>query len=120
MIDTIVHFFLYCPKIEAFWKSFFLWWNKVDDLRISPNCEHLEESILFGFQIEGGIFDVLNYCILVAKFYIYKQRLFTENNIDLYTFLVQLKYRLRILYNICKHSNTLDKFEKYQSLYEQL
>ena len=119
-IDTIVHFFVYCPKIEAFWKSFFLWWNKVDDLKISPNCEHLEESILFGFQIEGGIFDVLNYCILVAKFYIYKQRLFTENNIDLYTFLVQLKYRLRILYNICKHSNTLDKFEKYQSLYEQL
>ena len=119
-IDDIRHFFLFCPKVNAFWNYFLQWWNKLTDIKIPFNFEHLEECILFGFPIEGDVFEVLNYCILVAKFYIYRQRLFNNNDIDLFSFLVELKYKVKIEYSICKHNNTLDKFEKYLFLHEQL
>ena len=119
-IDDIRHFFLFCPKVNAFWNSFFQWWNNLTDIKISFNYENLEECILFGFPIEGDVFEVLNYCILVAKFYIYRQRLFNDNDIDLFSCLVELKYNIKIEYGICKNNNTLDKFEKYLFLYEQL
>ena len=119
-IDDIIHFFLLCPKVNAFWNSLFQWWNNLTDIKIPFNYENLEECILFGFPIEGDIFEVLNYCILVAKFYIYRQRLFNDNDIDLFSFLVELKYKIKIEYGICKNNNTLDKFEKYLFLYEQL
>ncbi len=40
--------------------------------------------ILFGFVGSNGIIDVLNYCILYAKYYIYIQRLFNQNKRDVY------------------------------------
>ncbi len=48
--------------------------------------------ILFGFQMNGEVFDILNYCILNGKFYIHKQKLFHENALDFYDYLWELKY----------------------------
>ena len=119
-IDNIRHFFLFCPKVKSFWNSLLQWWNRLTDINIVSDFEHLEECILFGFPIEGEIFDVLNHCILIAKFYIYRQRLFNDNDIDFFSFLVELKYKIQIEYSICKDTDTLDKFEKYFFLYELL
>ncbi len=47
--------------------------------------------------------QVLNFCILYAKYYIYIQRLFINNTLDLYTCLNQLKQALKIEENICKN-----------------
>ncbi len=68
--DNISQFFLFCPKEDQFWRSFFTWWNNLGDIQIPLHSESLEECILFGFQIEGDIFNVINYCILLAKFHI--------------------------------------------------
>ncbi len=51
----------------------------------------LEVSILFGFQTNGEVFHILNYCILNGKFYIHKQKLFHENALDFYDYLWELK-----------------------------
>ena len=54
--DTLLHFFLFCPKIAAFWKYFFNWWNTLGDIEITTEYDNLEECILFGFEAEGGEF----------------------------------------------------------------
>ncbi len=81
-------------KTRNFWQSFFLWWNSVSDTKITLHYALLEESILFGFQTNGEVFDILDYCILNGKFYIHKQMLFQENALDCYDYLCELKYKL--------------------------
>ncbi len=78
--DDIIHFILYCPRVKQFWKSFFLWWNGISDFRIASDYEDIEECILFGFQPRGDTFEVLNFCILQAKYYVYIQRMYEQNN----------------------------------------
>ncbi len=34
--------------------TFFTWWNNLGDIQITTSGEYLEETILFGFQTEGG------------------------------------------------------------------
>ena len=119
-IDDIRHFFLFCSKANAFWNSFFNWWNSLGDIKIAHDCESLEECVLFGFQIEGDIFNVMNYCILIAKNYIHCQKIHNDNNIDFFHFLVILKSKLTIERNICNCNNNNNNFEKFMFLYEQL
>ena len=119
-IDDIRHFFLFCSKANAFWNSFFNWWNSLGDIKIAHDCESLEECVLFGFQIEGDIFNVMNYCILIAKNYIHCQKIHNDNNIDFFHFLVILKSKLTNERNICNCNNNNNNFEKFMFLYEQL
>ncbi len=55
------------------------------------NFDHIQECVLFGFPGENKIFKVINFCILIAKYYIYIQKLINSNKIDFYDYLVQLK-----------------------------
>ena len=120
--DTITHFFLKCPIVKAFWKSFLLWWNRLEEIIIPLDSEVLEETILFGFQIKDDILSVFNYCALYGKYYIYRQRLFYENKIDFYQYLIELKHKLKIEKMICHDYNTTTctSFDKFVFLYEQL
>ncbi len=68
--DDIQHFLLKCDKANKFWKYWFKWWTNISELDIS-NFDHLEECMLFGFPGENKIFKVINFCILIAKYYIY-------------------------------------------------
>ncbi len=61
------------------------------DIRIPHDCESLEGCFLSGLQIDGGMFTACNYCILIAKYYIYYQKLQKENINDFYKYLIQLK-----------------------------
>ena len=115
--DTIRHFFLFCPRVEAFWQHFFNWWNRLDNIQI-PHTTEL--NILFGYMSNENVFMALNYCILHGKYYIYKQRLFHNNNLDLYEFLVELRYKLQIEYDICKKNSCMDKFDKYVFIFDTL
>jgi hypothetical protein len=118
--DDIRHFFLFCPRERSFWKSFINWWNHLGDIIIPEQYDSLEESILFGFQAEGGTFTVLNYCILLAKYHIYCQRIHNDNAVDLFQYLIELKNKLNIERNICTSNNSVDKFQLFNFLVEQL
>ncbi len=39
--DNITHFFLFCPKENQFWNTFFTWWNNLGDIQIPTQCEWL-------------------------------------------------------------------------------
>ncbi len=60
----------------------------------------LEECIIFGFHLRGEIFEVLTFCILIAKYYIYNKRLLDDNNIEFLHFLYVLKFKLVLWYYI--------------------
>ncbi len=58
--------------------------------------------------------QVVNFCILYAKYYIYIQRLFNNNTLCLYACLTQLKQALKIEENIC----IKNKYEEF--IYDNL
>ncbi len=107
-------------KTRNIWQSFFLWWNRVSDTKITLHYEFLEESILFGFKINGEVFDILNYCILNGQFYIHKQKLFHENGLDFYDYLWKRKYKLQIERMICNVTSNDEQFSKFIFIYNAL
>ncbi len=62
----------------------------------------VEESILMGFPETSDDILVLNYCILYTKYYMFIQRLFNNNELDLYVCQTQVKLALNIEHSICK------------------
>ncbi len=64
--------------------------------------------------------QVLNFCILYTKYYIYIQCLFKNNDLDLYACLKQLKQAMDIEFNICKRLNSDKKFFKYKFINDNL
>ncbi len=120
-IDDIKHFLLSYEITRNFWQSFFLWWNRVNNTKITLHNEFLEDSIPFGFQMNGEVFNILNYCILNGKFYIHKQSFFFhENALDFYDYLWELKYKLQIEGMICNGTNNDEQFSKFLFIYNAL
>ncbi len=54
----------------VFWKRWARWWENITNFNIREE-DHIHKSILFGFP---GTSDVINYCILYAKYYIYLEK----------------------------------------------
>ncbi len=68
------------------------------------------KNVLFlAFTSVGEIFEVLNFCILNAKYYIHNKRLL-DDNIEFLHFLYVLKFKLNIEHKICKMNNTTQTF----------
>ncbi len=90
------------------------------DLGIAADYDFLEECIIFGFHLRGEIFEVLNFCILIAKYYIHNKRLLDDNNKEFLHFLYVHKFKLDIEHQICKMKNTTQTFNKFVFLYDQM
>ena len=117
--DNLPHFFLQCPEVKVFWNYWLKWWESTSKLYIRNNQE-LHELILFGFPGTTDIIHVLNFCILYTKYYIYIQRLYNNNKLDLYTCLIQLKDALKMEHNICIGQNKEKNFERFNIIYENI
>ncbi len=74
----------------------------------------LNECIIFGFSSDSNVIEVLNYCVLYAKYYNYIQSL------ELFAYKSQLKYGMEIEYKICKSETNEKKCAKYNFVYENL
>jgi hypothetical protein len=119
-IDDISHFFLKCSKVHTFWSYLLKWLERIFNMAIPV----FEEFIIFGFAdldpSHRNIVDVINFCILHAKYYIYVQRIFNDNKLDVYNCQVLIKSALDIELYICKKNGELHRFTKFESLYESL
>ncbi len=60
---------------------------------------------------------VTNYCIFYIKYYIYIQKLFNKNHLDVYSCQLQLKHAIEIEYEICNKNKTLVTFDKFNFIY---
>ena len=74
-------------------------------------------DIIFGVVNANDldIIYVLNFCILFAKYFIYKQKS-AEKEIDFYIFQIELKNRLEVEYIICTQQNCIEEFQQNWSL----
>ena len=117
-IPCIEHFFLYCQEAKLFWDHWNNWWTYITDIDISKS-KITAECILFGFPGEDDMITVLNYCVLIAKYFIYSRKITQNNNLDLYQYLVYLKYKLNLEYDSCAKSKPTT-FEKYKIIYNSL
>ena len=115
--DSLIHYFIHCPKTTIFWKCFFNWWYTITNIAIEDT---LEEHILFGYPGNSDVETVLNFCVLFAKWYIYCKKINENNDIDLYEYLVKLRERLHIEKLLCLKNNNQSAFNKWVFIYEQL
>lgn len=80
-----------------------------------------ELEFLFGFKEQGTKFIVLNFILLLAKFYVYKTKVFGDGILDTYGFFRELKHRLHIEKLACIKDGAYEKgFAKWLKLYEEL
>ncbi len=115
MIEIVKIIFLisiYSAVKLKIWHSFFGWWNIG---LVIYNSLTLEKS--WSFWVLADAINVLN--VSYMPIIVYRQRLFHNNNLELYEFLVELKFKLQIEHFIC-NSSLYSKFEKYTFVYDQL
>ena len=85
------------------------------DFPMYPN----EKCIIFGLKNSTKSMTVLNFCILLIKYYIYRQRLLHENIFQLHEIRRMLSAKLEIEKKIQNDEQNY-KFEKFRNLYENL
>ncbi len=83
---------------------------------------HTHESFLLGFPRNSHDAIDINYCILYAKHFIYREKLNNQNmlTIDFLSYLSHLKYILKIEKNLCIVKNQIAKFETFNNMYDNL
>ena len=117
-IDTIEHYFVECNAVQLFWKYLFNWLNSTTKIHL--HIKRLE--IIFGIINENNlnVLNVINFCILFAKYYIYKQKK-ERKDIDFYRYQIELRNRLEIECIICTQQQNIEMFnEMWKDVLENL
>ena len=104
--DTIQHFLVNCEPVQIFWKNFISWWNKLNISKLQPP---MEENIVLGFPIINDEDIVLNFCLILAKYFIYICKR-NQTSLSFISYLRKLKNKVLIEENIHKSHGTFSKF----------
>ena len=106
-LDTIEHYLVECKTVKIFWKQLFNWLSNA--VKTDMNVSKID--IVFGIVNENNLdlLNVINFCILLAKYYIYVQKR-SSKNLDLYTYQIELKNRLELEAVCCIQQNCIEKF----------
>ena len=117
--DTVTHFFFSCSNVNNCWNSFGNWWKHLYKKVVIIETE----TMIFGVPDRTPDAYALNYCLIVARYYIYQTKKNTNGKgyPTLYNFLCLLKRKLELLYLNSKMNMTLDTFDnKWGSLFYSL
>ena len=91
-LDYISHYLVTCPPVSRYWESFVTWWNTLKYSKLNPLAE---ENVILGFPVETNEDLILNYCLIVAKYYIYCSKK-SQKPVNLLKFLAILKNKLEV------------------------
>ena len=117
-IDNLEHYFFNCKHVEIFWSSFYKWWQNTTQVQLQLNCL----DVIFGIHNPNSynIIACYNYCILLAKDYIYRQKK-EMNNCCFYQYQITLKNRLDCESLLSIETETEKHFsEKWSDIYDLL
>lgn len=119
--DNIFHFLYECPDTISFWSELAGWLEQFLDLIPFPK-EIMEYDFLFGLQGSSIEISRINYVFLLGKFFVYRQKLFDNNNLDVYQFLCEFKNILAVEKMACiREGSSKKKFNKvWKTVYERL
>ena len=71
-IDTLEHYFFHCPSLNKFWNNFKTWW--INATKVNINLGILDTLLGVLNYNDDSLIDALNFCILFAKYFIYKNK----------------------------------------------
>lgn len=89
--DSLLHFFYSCSNTADFWTKLFRWLHGIENLhmdRLTP------KNILFGVPIGHPKGKIINTILLLAKYFIHRQKLFYGGELCLVQWLKELRTRL--------------------------
>jgi hypothetical protein len=112
-LDDLVHYFCGCQQVRYFWNSFIQWWNRVYNTQLFLN----NGNIILGITENVDKNEVINACLLLAKWNIYRTKL-NESPVFFYNFLRDLKYHLTIEKTIALRNNKLNIYNSMWSIIE--
>ena len=114
--DNIIHYFTECGDLPAFWFSFGNWWNRIMNCVIDLNIY----NIILGYNENLANNANLNYCVTLAKYYIWKMKK-QSNIIEFFSYLVYLKNRLEIKHLYHSINCSLEIFNlRWNEIYENV
>lgn len=111
-VDSLAHFFYYCPTVSSFRRSAFARILLIEDL---PLDNFSVRSFLFGVPSTTPKANKINAILISMKFYIYRQRLFHEGKLDLIHWLREFRLRLLAERDICTMQGTARKFAPWST-----
>lgn len=118
--DTLIHFFISCPNIKAFWRKLMDWCDSF----LGVNLEFLSDcETILGMTNENGnpgTFKLINWLLLTAKFYIHRQRLFHKGETCLIAFLAEARRKLCVERIACQREGMPKKFKIWERMYKIL
>lgn len=114
--DTLQHFFYSCPKAATFWHAVTQWLATQANFHILVSEKHF----LLGVPKEIPQARMMNFIILLAKNFIFRQKLFNNANLELLHFLGELRNKLAVENFICTQAKKQYKFKQWNSIYKAL
>lgn len=112
-IDSISHFFYSCTKVKAFWLQVGRWCEGYVNLPLSGITM---PQFILGVTHHARAPKIINWILLMAKFYIHRQRLFHSANFSLIGFLAEMKSHLLTERKACFLENKENKFRVWRQL----
>lgn len=112
-IDSLSHFFYDCDRARTFWTQLSRWCETYIDISLS----HLSAlQILLGVTDKVQNAKIINWILLVTKFYLQRQRLFHDAQFSLVAFLTEVRTRLLTERRACYLENKPNKFKTWRRL----
>ena len=104
-VDNVTHYIYSCNAVLPFWNTFERWWN-----RMTNETKKIDKKmVILGDFVEKKQNTRLNACLLIAKWYIYVEKL-NDNQIFVYKFLCHIKNKIRIEKIIYTKKDNITKF----------
>ena len=115
-LDDTMHFFATCKHLTPFWNSFATWCQTL----LEEDTNFTATDILVGILTKDTKYVVINACLLLAKWRIYKDKL-NSSDTFFYKFLCELKYYINIEKSIALKNNKIIKYNNiWQKVEEQI
>ena len=105
--QSLRHMLITCSVSSSFWTIFSNWWQEKFNQRLTLS----ESTVLYGWHKESSNWEVLNYCLIVAKYHIFATSV-RNGILDFDSFLLRLNDKIAIPRTIAGKSNRLEQFEK--------
>lgn len=114
--DTLQHFLFSCEKVRAFWQTICNWFAAEANFHINLT----EREFILGVPKTTPDSQKLNFIAIFTKFFVYRQKLFHNANLEITHFLKELRAKLRVeRYNYAQERK-LHKFRPWEGIYKAL
>lgn len=114
--DTIVHFSVECPTVQAFWLKLDNWC--AENAGVDMSVLTMSERVL-GMTNENGnprTVKIINWILLTAKFFIHRQRLFYNGELSLIAYLAEIRRKLITECMTCQWEGKPQKFRLWERI----